>query len=184
MNKADVITSLILLFFGIGFTYESTKLSYMHILAPGPGFLPFWIGVLFSLLGLSLLISSILSRGMDKTNWPNRQMALKLLSVVMALFLYILLMDFVGYAISTVVFCTSMIKILFKRCRWIDALIIANIISITLTGVFQVWFRVPLPKMVFEFLTISTVLKILAGVSVLLCLYSWVSKARETSLHR
>lgn len=190
LKKADMIASVLLFFFGIGFVYESMKLSsghIKHIRGLGPGFFPFWIGVLFALLSLALLVSSLRARGMEKISWPNRRMVVKLLSIVMILFLYIAVMGRLGYAISTAMFCTCLIKIVLDRYRWVDAAIIASIISIALTVVFQVWFKVSLPQGIFVFLRISTVLWILAAVSILLFLVSFygrLSKARENWPHR
>ena len=175
LKKADAIASVILLFFGLGFVYESTKLSsghIKHIRGLGPGFFPFWIGVLFSLLSLVLLISSLRVRGTEKISWPNWRMVIKLLSIVVMLFLYIAIMGRLGYAISTLLFCASLIKILVSRYRWIDAAIIASIISIALTLIFQVWFKVSLPQGIFIFLKISTVLWILTAILILLFLVS------------
>jgi len=177
LKSAEVIISIILFLLGVALTYQSMELSYMYLHAPGPGFLPFWIGVLFALLSLSLLISSLCAREIEKTIWPNRRMAFKLLAIVMVLLFYILSIDFLGYTISTVVFCASLIKILLTRCRWVHALIIANMVSIPISAVFQMWFGVPLPKGIFGVLNISTILIILAVVSILLFLYSRLRRA-------
>lgn len=190
LKKADAIASVILFFFGLGFVFESTKLSsghIKHIRGLGPGFFPFWIGVLFSLLSLVLLISSLRARGTEKISWPNWRMVVKLLSIVAILFLYIAVMVRLGYAISTLLFCASLIKILFIRYRWVDAAIIASIISIAFTVVFQVGFKVSLPQGIFVFLGISTILWILTAISILLflvSLYGRLSKARGNLPYR
>jgi len=171
MKRAEVIASVILFLVGIGFTYQSTKLSYSHLYAPGPGFLPFWIGILLVVLSVALLMFLFQSRVTDKTIWPNREMAFKLFSIIMALFFYLLAMAYLGYAISTVVFCACLIKILSSRRPWTESLVIANMVTIPIVAVFDVWFGVPLPKGLFQGFGISMILVFLVILSIVLILY-------------
>ena len=170
---------MIFFLLGVALIHQSRELSYTYVHAPGPGFLPFWIGVLLSLLSLALLISSVRVRGIEKSIWLNRRMAFKLLALVMILLFCILTIGLLGYAISTVVFCASLIMILHTHSRWGYALIIANMISIPISAVFLMWFRVPLPEGIFDVLNVSTILAILAIFSILLFLCGQLRKTGD-----
>ena len=47
----------IALLFGATAAYESTKLPFGTIHSPGPGFFPWWTGILIVLLSLALLVN-------------------------------------------------------------------------------------------------------------------------------
>lgn len=52
MRIANRITSILIILFGLLITFQATKFDYMVQGTPGPGFLPFWIGILLTLVAL------------------------------------------------------------------------------------------------------------------------------------
>ncbi len=56
--KQDWVASCLLLLLGIGITAEALRLPYTSIVGPGPGFFPFWIGVLMILLSALLFFTT------------------------------------------------------------------------------------------------------------------------------
>jgi len=176
MKRAEVIASVILLLIGVGLTHQSTKLSYRYLHAPGPGFLPLWIGIFLIVLSAALLVNSLRSAPMLKTTWPGRQMAFKLIFIVMALLLYIFVMSYLGYAISTVFFCACLIRTLSARYTWVESLVISNAMAIPIVAVFDIWFGVPLPKGLFEEAKASVILVLLGIISIFLIVCSRLKK--------
>src|SRR5262245_53376154 len=69
MKRPDIASGLVLVGLGIFVTQQSTKLSYRDEFGPGPGLLPFWLGLLVIALAALLVISNLTlpsSKGREK----------------------------------------------------------------------------------------------------------------------
>ncbi len=53
MGSAQVIGGLVLLALGVSISFLASRLTYGSDVGPGPGFLPFWIGIGLGLCGLA-----------------------------------------------------------------------------------------------------------------------------------
>jgi len=114
---------------------------------PGSGFMFFWVGIIMMGLSLSLLIRAIREKsksGEMKLIWSEVRWK-KIISVIIALFLY-------AYAFNTLgfIFCTTIILIfLFKAVepqRWSVAVLGAILSTLSAYLVFQLWLGSQLPK--------------------------------------
>ncbi len=119
-------------------------LSYGNYHRPGPGFLPFWTGVLIGLMSLGLLVKSI---------WQGEGLGGKFfqgsfrkpLFALLALIAYGLLFVNLGYFICNFLFMIFMILLLGKK-RWYVALGSGLITALAFYVIFSVWLQVPLPR--------------------------------------
>ena len=68
MKKADRIFGVIGLGLALWSYLESTRLQYMTEFTPGPGFFPFWVGVVLALLSLYLIVSTYTRKPSEKDN--------------------------------------------------------------------------------------------------------------------
>ncbi len=58
MRMANRIASILLILFGLFITFQASKFDYMVDGTPGPGFLPFWLGILIAVVALIPLIKT------------------------------------------------------------------------------------------------------------------------------
>ncbi len=132
---------------GAGVCYGGYDLELGTLRDPGSGFMFFWVGIIMMGLSLSLLIRAIREKsktGEMKLIWSEVQWK-KILSVIIALFLY-------AYAFNTLgfIFCTTIILIfLFKAVepqRWSVAVLGAILSTLSAYLVFQLWLGSQLPK--------------------------------------
>ena len=56
MRRGWQVAAWTLLVIGLLFSYESFQLALSDTLGPGPGFFPFWLGVLGAMLAVALLV--------------------------------------------------------------------------------------------------------------------------------
>lgn len=99
-HRADQISALIWMFIGVVVILQSRKLDYMAEYGPGPGFLPFWLGVGTFIIGLLLLFNAtILSNKTEVIKLPTQNAAYRLLIVISAIFAFALLVEKIGFLI-------------------------------------------------------------------------------------
>ncbi|HHV64971.1 MAG TPA: tripartite tricarboxylate transporter TctB family protein [Peptococcaceae bacterium] len=59
MRKADLIGSIVIFIVGVAIVLESLTFDFFEHGAPGPGFLPFWVGLFLAVLALAQIIGSL-----------------------------------------------------------------------------------------------------------------------------
>lgn len=149
MGKPDQISSIFWLSFGLAVIYGSNRLGLGTLTHPGPGFLPFWSGVI--LCGLSALVffqDTLPHRGRGGEtlghvwaglNWP------KPIYLMIALLAYTLIFTHLGFLLST----TVLLLFLFKAVEpetWLRTIVGAILASVITYIVFGVWLQVQLPR--------------------------------------
>ncbi len=148
MKKADQWSGLVLLIFSALIFWGAIPMPYGTLRDPGPGFLPLWLGILLGAMSIGLILKvtwqkegarmlrAILG---EKIRWG------KVLSVLIALFLYSYLLDPLGFLIVTLL-------LMFFLFRFIDPLPWKAVIVWSLLGclgtylIFEVWMKLRLPK--------------------------------------
>ena len=68
MRKADRIFGVIGLWLALWAYLESRKFDYMTEFTPGPGFMPFWVGVVLAVLSFYLLFDTFTRKPSEKDN--------------------------------------------------------------------------------------------------------------------
>jgi putative tricarboxylic transport membrane protein len=113
---------------------------------PGPGFMPFWSGVLIGILGALLLVQELLSdrrkkgtNQRDQVNWKS------ILLTLIFLLAYILSLEHVGFIIGTILFVGIILKIIEKK-GWILSGFVALALALASYCLFTVWLQVNLGK--------------------------------------
>ncbi|MBD3896330.1 tripartite tricarboxylate transporter TctB family protein [Halomonas sp. ML-15] len=72
---------------------------------PGPGFLPFWVSAIIMLLvGYLLVVETLIKREPDGGVRLARREAVTLLVTLAAIVLYLIMLTFIGFFVSTLVF--------------------------------------------------------------------------------
>ena len=134
------------------FAFESIQLSLRDALGPGPGFFPFWLGVIGTVLAVILLIQVRLNRVdlgtealvFDRAGVRNAVLVLAGLIVAAAL------LEVVGFRLSVLLLLPYLLLVLGVRNR-----VAVGIFAVAGSfGVYHVFFdllKVPLPLGIFGF---------------------------------
>ena len=139
----------LLLIFAL-FAYESFKLSLRDTLGPGPGFFPFWLGLLGAALSVILLIQLHLGRVdvSDEMLTFDRAGTRGVVVVLVGLVAATALLDVVGFRLAMLLLIAFLLVVLGARNR----LAIAICAGAGSFGVYHVFFdllKVPLPAGIF-----------------------------------
>lgn len=143
----DGIAASAMLLVAVWVIRDSAKLPFGAVRNPGPGFVPWWTGV--TLAGLSLILFAQVLRARRAAAprpraEPDRGWWLRVGGLVLALALYVLLLDLAGYPL-----CTFLLALFMLRPTGRQSLIAALALAVLASGgsylVFAVWLGVPLP---------------------------------------
>ena len=137
----DLTSSLFWLAFAIFFSIESlTQLKLGTLHQPGPGFFPFWAGVVLGLLSLILLLNSL--RNQERLSLSGLK-SWKLLLVAGALLAYLLLLETLGFVTITFLFLFLLLRLEYKG--WVFSAVSALLGALASYAIFQLWLKTQLP---------------------------------------
>src|SRR4030042_5962398 len=89
--------------------YSYFKLGLGKLHTPGPGMMPFLLGLLFSIISFYLLVNSLFKRSMEDKTITEEQGQInsrKVILVLASLFFYGLFLETLGYLIVTLITMT------------------------------------------------------------------------------
>lgn len=147
MNFYDRVSGVIWLAVSLFVCAESAEVGVGTFPSPGPGFLPFWSGMVLGLLAISLIITRTLKkkRGEKRTDlWEGKQWG-KIVLALLALLIYSLVLPKLGYLIATFGLLTLLFGMVGKVKIGMQGLSALITVSVTYL-IFSVWLNIPLPK--------------------------------------
>jgi putative tricarboxylic transport membrane protein len=115
MKKADRIYGVIGLGLALWSYLESTRLQYMTEFTPGPGFFPFWVGVVLALLSIYLIIDTYIRKPSEKDNQkvlPKKHMLYRVGFIMLMLVIVRYTMSFLGFPLTLTLFAATILLIL------------------------------------------------------------------------
>lgn len=151
MKKADQWSGVVFLITAVLICLGSARLPYGDIHNPGPGFFPVWIGILLGSMSVALLVKTSRQREqarMIKELLSERVRWRKVLSVLLALILYAVLIQYVGFLVVTFFFIAFLLRFVDPQ-PWRKVIVWGLIGSGGCYLLFDVWMRLRLPKGIF-----------------------------------
>ena len=145
-RERDRISALVCLTMAVGICFGSVRLSLGGVHQPGPGFFSFLTGAILGSLSLIVFLKSFkgLIEDEKKAFLPNRKIAKKMLYVFIALTLYTIGMNYLGFFLSTLLFLAFLLRGIEPQ-RWFVVLTCSMLGAISFYGVFKYWLDVQLP---------------------------------------
>jgi putative tricarboxylic transport membrane protein len=118
-DRSDLVSGVCIAAFGIYVVYEASGLAYVSEFGPGPGFLPLWIGIGLTILGLSTVFAGLLASAAEKRAEPRSWAAVgRALSGWSGLTLSIALLPWLGFGLSLALLTVFLILVLERRSPW------------------------------------------------------------------
>jgi len=153
MKKADLITGVILLVISGYVIQEAWRMPPSATFGPGSGFLPFWLGVLLTVLAVILLATAWRRQATEKDGkspFPGKRALIAIGSVLGGLAVYIVLIEVLGYLVDTFLYVAFLLGIV-ERERWPMTVGVAVLTTAGLYIIFQVLLGITLPSNMFGF---------------------------------
>jgi putative tricarboxylic transport membrane protein len=153
MGKADRISGPFWFIFSVFISYESYKLGLGALRHPGPGFFFFWTGIVIASLSLVVIVRSFKKRPGEEAipSIFRKWIITKLVLVLISLFLYALLMEWLGFLIVTLLLFIFLLGAIEKK-RWPIVVLVSLIVTALSYLIFEVGLQSQLPKGPLEFL--------------------------------
>jgi hypothetical protein len=145
MTSADRVSATLLFLFSGFVIAEARALPYWTANAPGPGFVPFWLGV-----SLACTSAWMFARPTGLEALPDRQTTMRVATVVALTALAAVLSVFVGLVLASALFMGATLAFLrphHARTNWVAALLTPIVVWL----LFVRWLAVPLPLGPFGF---------------------------------
>ena len=145
-KNSDFKSGLFLIFIGISFMIMSYRLGIGDLRQPESGFFPFWIAFFIFVMSFGLLAKSFIKKtfkGQDD-RLADRINLKTIFLVLPALVVYGVVLDTLGFTISTFLFMVYTVGILGKK-RWCVTLLIAFSSTLCVHLIFVQWLRCQFP---------------------------------------
>ena len=147
MGKADRISGVFWLCFSILMVIQSYRLGLGRIHQPGPGFLFFWVNIVLGIMSLVVLFKAWAGKkkeGAQPAIFEGQKMS-KIVFVLLALFVYVLLMETVGFIPLTLLLFIFLLGIIEKK-KWFFTVFVSVMVTVISYLIFQVWLQCMLPR--------------------------------------
>ena len=147
MEKSDKACGYFWLIISIFVCVESYRMGLGNIFRPGPGFVPFWTGVVFGGLSAVLVLLASRKAGRNTHQDPGTYSGvgwLKVMVIAVAMLVYALVLEKSGFVISTFLLMVILLKI--EKMRWPIVLMVALATAVGCYAVFELWLHSQLPK--------------------------------------
>jgi putative tricarboxylic transport membrane protein len=141
MSKTD---HWIGLFFAIFSTYicvESLRLGLGTFHRPGPGFMAFYCGIVLGVLSIILVSLKFLRNPEEGPSWGKWG---KVIILVVAIFVFTLFLEKIGFLLSTFLFIFFVLKVVERR-RWRFSVGVALLVAMASYVVFDILLEAQLP---------------------------------------
>jgi putative tricarboxylic transport membrane protein len=144
--RYDMIGGLTWFLLGFGYCLGAIKYKLGTFQVPGPGFVPFLAGALLATLGLVLFISNGLKgKPRFEEGLRKKQQARNLLFPLVALLLYALFLEWLGFLLDTFLFLLFLFKMA-KPKIWVLPIVLSALIVTVAHFLFSVFLQSQFPK--------------------------------------
>lgn len=147
LKSAEIAVSAFFLVLGAIVIYDSIQhgIGWQEVHGPQPGYFPFYIGLIICVSALVNMAQGMIIRA--ERNRPFVEVGqLKLvLTVLVPTAIYAAMVGWIGIYVSSIVFIAFFMRWLGKYPWW-KALAVSVATAVVVYLIFEMWFKVPLPK--------------------------------------
>jgi hypothetical protein len=133
--------------FGAVVVTDSVRLGFgwQEVHGPRPGYFPFYIGLLICIAAVVNFVRALTLRGERNKTFVQVGQLKMVLTVLIPTAIYAFLVTWIGIYVSSVLFIGFFMRWLGKYPWW--KVVVVSLITVAVFFVvFEIWFKVPLPK--------------------------------------
>ena len=144
--KKDQISGAFWLFVALIVIWQSLQVQMGNYRSPGPGFIPFCVGLGMAVISVVIILRSIfLTSDAKLTSWLTRESAIRLGIVTIGLLLYAFLFVYLGFPLSTFFLLIFLLKGIEPQ-PWRISVPLAVGITASVYFLFRVFLKCELPR--------------------------------------
>ena len=142
MWMADLIGGAVVLLLGLSIVFFSSQLPYSSDFGPGPGFLPFWLGI--GIAGCAVLVLMKILKQRNRTEVffkPLTKLGVQMLVMIVVAYF---LLPYLGFSVGLALFTATAMRVIGKHSMLMCGLTAIGT-AIGIHFVFGEWLSIPLP---------------------------------------
>lgn len=145
-NNVDAIVALIVFFIGVVMMVDNYRLGAGWA-ADGPqsGYFPLRIGIILCIAAIFVFTKALVGKNRDDESFVTWPQFKRVLQVLLPTIAYVLAIQFLGIYVASAIFIGGFMRVMDKS-SWLYVLSVGVGVSATLFWLFEVQFKVPLPK--------------------------------------
>lgn len=151
MRRGWLITGVAMLLICIATLWEAHYLSLFDRLGPGPGFFPFWLALIGSVLCAAILVQVFrtpIDTSITTPIFPRGEIAREAAAILLCAMLAAAVMEWLGFRIAIMLLSSALLFALGER-RWWAIMVFALVAGFGVFHVFNNWLDVLLPVGIF-----------------------------------
>ena len=151
VRTAEIVVALFLLVLGSLVAYDSVRLGFRWV-ADGPeaGYFPFYIAMFICISSLGTLVQVMFGKGAGEhkvfVEWEQLKLVL---SVLLPAAVFVFGIQMIGIYVASVAYI-AFFMVWLGKYTWIKSVLLGIAVSVATFMMFEVWFKVPLFKGVFN----------------------------------
>jgi putative tricarboxylic transport membrane protein len=148
MRKGDRVFSIICMGLGLWLILESQKFHYLSKFGPGPGFLPFWLGIILALIALFAFVNTFSGKRKheeDKPRLPGWASLSRVGLIMLIMAGFALVVNTLGFVLTVFLF-VSILLFGLEGVGVIKSMFYGIMFSAFIFLVFLYWMELDLPK--------------------------------------
>lgn len=146
----DFGVAVFILALGVLVLYDSVRLgAEWGTDGPQPGYFPFYIGLLIVICSGVIIVQSLLALRADRKIFVTVHQLRQVMVILIPSVLYVLGIQLIGIYVSSAVYIGLFMKVM-GRYGWLRSVLVGCGVSAAAFVLFELWFKIPLPKGPFE----------------------------------
>ena len=145
-SHLDAITAVIVFGIGVVMMVDNYRIGSSWA-ADGPesGYFPFYIGVILCIASVAVFLKSMFGKARNHATFVTWDRFRLVLMVLVPTAIYVLAIQFLGIYVASALFIALFMLVLGK-ISWLKTVLVSVAVSALLFWMFEVQFKVPLPK--------------------------------------
>jgi len=142
----DLTVAVLVFMIGAAVGYESYRLGAgWSSDGPQAGYFPFYIGLLICICGAVVFAQSLLKLKADRRIFVTAGQFKQVLVILLPSTAYVLGVQFIGIYVPSALFIGLFMKLVGKY-SWLRSTVVGLGVSVSAFVMFEIWFKIPLPK--------------------------------------
>lgn len=146
----EAVVALLIVLLGVVVSTGSWKLGAGWTTdGPGAGYFPFYIGVILCISGLGILFQTVVGKRRNHEIFVDSEQLKRVLSVLLPALVYVFAVQFIGLYVASALYIALFMIVLGKYSP-LKSVVVALAVVALFFMMFEVWFKVPLFKGMFD----------------------------------
>jgi hypothetical protein len=146
----DLAVALVIFALGALVLYDSIRLgAKWGADGPQPGYFPFYVGLLICICSGVVAAQSLFALRTERKIFVSLQQLRQVMVILVPSALYVLGIQLIGIYIPSAIYIGLFMKVV-GRYSWLRSALVGVAVSAIAFALFEIWFKIPLPKGPFE----------------------------------